>query len=475
MELHMHRIKTLFLASNPEGTNGLKLDEEIRAITDKIRAAEHRDLIELVSAWAVRPDDLIQTLNEHKPQIVHFSGHGNKEGEIILMDNDRSPKPVTVIALRALFSALRDNIRIVLLNACYSEIQAKAIVENIDCVIGMNSAIGDDAAIAFAASFYRALGFGRSVKESFEQGKLSLLMEGIPEENTPQLLCKTGVDAESLYILNDNDNKFNQKISLPDYPYQRFSASFRDVVAPKRYDDYTLNLVFGSLSDIQETTVVIPINQDFDFGQRGPRSVLASFEKIQIGDDYFFNFLEKSWSKNLRPSQAGIGHTEYIRLPANSQSLNGVMFVVTTRNISNSPNHYGRYTKTPIEGIDYILDKVMQKADDENISSIALPLLGTGYANVDIARHPELRLFISELVLALTIQKLEENFTQQNRCLKRGIITIFSNQPQGQEEHHIWDFTIRLLNKEHSKRAEQIQKLIEDFNQQRDILISKPG
>ena len=51
----------------------------------------------------------------------------------------------------------------------------------------------------------------------------------------------------------------------------------------------------------------------------------------------------------------------------------------------------------------------MQKADDENISSIALPLLGTGYANVDIARHPELRLFISELVLALTIQKLEEN------------------------------------------------------------------
>jgi hypothetical protein len=471
----MNNIKTLFLASNPKGTTVLKLDEEIRAISKKIRASDYRDLIELVSAWAVRPDDLIQVLNEQKPQIVHFSGHGNQKGEIILIDNNENPKPVTVIALRALFDILKGNIRIVMLNSCYSEIQAKAIIETIDCVIGMNSSIGDDAAITFAASFYRALGFGKSVKESFEQGKLSLLMEGMSEENTPQLLCKVGVDPDLLFILEDNKMP-SLKTGVPDYPYPGFSEKYRDIISPKRYNHHVLNLVFGSLSDNHNSTVVIPINQDFDFNQRGPHSVLASFENITIGNEYFYNFLEKSWAKSSRPLQAGIGHIKYIRLPQNSQSLAGVMFVVTTRNMSNLSNHYGRYVETPIEGIDYILDKVMQTINENNVDSIALPLLGAGYANMGVVvNHPELRLFISELVLALSVQKIEENFTQSDGCLNRGVITVLSKQPQSQEEHHIWEFTVKLLNKEHSKRAEQIQKLIEEFNAKRDALSSNVG
>jgi hypothetical protein len=467
----MNKIKTLFLASNPAGTTRLSLDEEIRAIAQKIRASDYRDLIELVSAWAVRPDDLIQVMNESRPQIVHFSGHGNQNGEIILTDNNRTPKPVTTAALHALFSVMKGNIRIVLLNACFSEIQAKAIIENIDCVIGMNSSIGDDAAITFAASFYRALGFGKSVKESFEQGRLSLLMEGIPEENTPQLLSKDGVDPSSLFILDSKNNSNSKLVITDDYPYDGFSSKFRDIVSPKRYNDHVLNLVFGSLSDIRNSIVVIPINQDFDFNQRGPSSVLASFEGITIGNEYFYDYLEKSWTRSARPSQAGIGHTKFIRLPQNSQSLTGVMFVVTTRNISNSSTHYGRYVNTPIEGIDFVLDKVIQTANENSVDTIALPLLGTGYANVDIAfNHPELSLYISDLVLALTIQKLEEGFTQQNGCVKRGIITIFSRQPQSPKEHHVWEFAVKILNKEQSKRVEQIQVLIEDFNSKRNSL-----
>ncbi|GEM_PF-3967358 len=72
----MTKIKALFLAANPNGTTKLALDEEIREITQKIRLAENRDLLDVISVWAVRPDDLLQYLNQHKPQIVHFSGHG---------------------------------------------------------------------------------------------------------------------------------------------------------------------------------------------------------------------------------------------------------------------------------------------------------------------------------------------------------------------------------------------------------------
>ena len=106
------KTKILFFASNPKDVIPLNLDEEIRSITTKIRASEHRDVLELISRWAVRPDDLLQELNTHKPTIVHFSGHGSSSGELILMDDLRQAKTVSPDALKALFSTLRDNVRL---------------------------------------------------------------------------------------------------------------------------------------------------------------------------------------------------------------------------------------------------------------------------------------------------------------------------------------------------------------------------
>jgi len=207
-------IRILFLASNPENSSPLKLDEEIRAITYKIRASDYRDALDIRSIWAVRPDDLLQALNEYKPQIVQFSGHGKATGEILLMDNDRQLKPVSVQALKMLFATLKDDIRVVVLNACFSRVQAKAIAEVIDCVIGMNAAIGDDAAITFSASFYRAIGFGRSVKEAFEQGKTALLLEGIPEAEIPHLIVRPGVDPSLIVLTGEGAQEETYKNSL---------------------------------------------------------------------------------------------------------------------------------------------------------------------------------------------------------------------------------------------------------------------
>jgi hypothetical protein len=195
------KIKLLFLAANPIDTDRLQLDEEIRLITQKIRGAEYRDRIELIPALAARPDDLLQLLNEHKPDIVHFSGHGSPAGEIVLVDNTGQAKPVSANALKLLFTTLKDNVRLVVLNACYSWAQANAIVSSIDCAVGTNKSISDKAAIIFAAALYRAFGFGRSVKEAFVQAKTALLLEGISEEKTLGLLCRPGIDLAQVYIL----------------------------------------------------------------------------------------------------------------------------------------------------------------------------------------------------------------------------------------------------------------------------------
>ncbi len=192
--------RILFLAANPTADR-LALGEEVRAIEAKIRASEHRDTLVLISKWAVRPDDLMQALNEHQPHIVHFSGHGYPTEEIVLQGADGQPKPVGKRALVKLFKTFKDNIRLVVLNACYSKPQAEAIVGVVDCAVGMNQAIGDDAARTFSASFYRALGFGRSVQGAFDQGETSLLLEDIPEEGTAELLTGDGVEASEVVLV----------------------------------------------------------------------------------------------------------------------------------------------------------------------------------------------------------------------------------------------------------------------------------
>src|SRR3989442_15233489 len=99
------KIKALFLAANPRSTNRLAIDEEMHAIEQKLRAAEHRAALVFRSAWAVRPDDLLQLLNQHQPHIVHFSGHGSGKG-LSLVGNDGRDNLGTTRALKMLFATL---------------------------------------------------------------------------------------------------------------------------------------------------------------------------------------------------------------------------------------------------------------------------------------------------------------------------------------------------------------------------------
>ncbi|MGP4111706.1 CHAT domain-containing protein [Streptomyces sp. 4N509B] len=190
------KLDILFLSANPVVNDRLALDEEIRSVRQKIRLADGRDKVRLVSHWAVRPDDLLQHLNEHRPHVVHFSGHGSSTGELMFVDDRGQPKPVPPAALGALFHTLRDNVRLVLLNACYSRPQSQAIVQSVDYVVGMKAAIADEAAVIFSSSFYRALAFGRTVEEAFRQAKVALMLEGVGQEDTPELLVRPGASGQ---------------------------------------------------------------------------------------------------------------------------------------------------------------------------------------------------------------------------------------------------------------------------------------
>lgn len=110
--------KILILAANPKGTTRLRLDEEVRDISEGLKRARNRDKFEIAQRWAVRPRDFQRAMLEESPQIVHFSGHGEGEAGLYFEDEIGQPKLVTGIALASLFKlfAQKSMIECVVLN-----------------------------------------------------------------------------------------------------------------------------------------------------------------------------------------------------------------------------------------------------------------------------------------------------------------------------------------------------------------------
>lgn len=194
-------ITVLFLASNPIDTQSLRLDAEAREIQEMIRKSKYRDTISFESRWAVRTADILQAINEVNPEIIHFSGHGMPNGDLAFENSNGECKPVTKEAMVQTIGTLTDRVRFMFFNACFSASQAEKITEIIDAAIGMNTSIGDEAAKVFAAQFYSSIGFGHDIETAFNQAKAALMLEGIAEEDTPELYVNPTIEPSKLVLV----------------------------------------------------------------------------------------------------------------------------------------------------------------------------------------------------------------------------------------------------------------------------------
>ena len=178
----------LFLGANPKDTVRLRLDDEVKKIEQGLERATMRDQFNLVQKWAVTDTDLRRGILDHKPEIVHFSGHGGGEDGLKFDDGKGKTHLITAKSLARLFALCSDHVKCVVLNACYAETQAEAIVWHIDYVIGMSKDIGDEASVLFSVGFYDALGAGKDIEVAFEFGRNAIDLRGNPEQETPVLL-----------------------------------------------------------------------------------------------------------------------------------------------------------------------------------------------------------------------------------------------------------------------------------------------
>lgn len=166
----------LFLAANPTDQARIQTDKEHRILKAELERGRQRDRFRFLPAqFAVTIPELLRAMND-KPNIVHFSGHGETSGISVTTENNEA-QLLPLPALQRLFKPLKGVVQIIVLNACYSAEQAKALSEFGPYVVGHNLPIADPAAISFSKGFYNGLGEGKSFEAAFNDAMFVVLSE----------------------------------------------------------------------------------------------------------------------------------------------------------------------------------------------------------------------------------------------------------------------------------------------------------
>ena len=174
-------VKLLFLTATPRRLATVNTGRESR-FKDLIREFDRKGRLHFIDEYGLNRERFRNILFTEKPHIIHFAGHGHSEG-LSLEDSDINSE-VLIDLIRLLPST-----QLIVLNACNTLPMAKEMAKYIPFVIGTQGSIDDDAAIAFARSFYVGVANGDSIERSFNFGLLGIKDERPgPQEQIPVLV-----------------------------------------------------------------------------------------------------------------------------------------------------------------------------------------------------------------------------------------------------------------------------------------------
>ncbi|MBB4636223.1 CHAT domain-containing protein [Longimicrobium terrae] len=201
----MRKTKVLFFSADPilarPGGAPLEIAEEMHRIETQVRKARHAHRLHFEAHGAARADDFLDFLEHADARIVHFSGHGGKQGLRFVHADGLHPHNVDAEALAKVFRQYKGPVRLVVVAACSSHDVAQAIANIVGCAIGTTSKISDDAAIIFNSRFYQSIANGDSVRRAFDKGLTALQVHGILESEYPKILLGEKKDAADLVLV----------------------------------------------------------------------------------------------------------------------------------------------------------------------------------------------------------------------------------------------------------------------------------
>ena len=194
--------KLLALLSNPDSEVKLRMDREIKEVNSRISQKVSHDFESLMIP-AITIDELPGLLLREKPEMLHFSGHGNKK-QLCFEDKLGNSKNVSIESLDLIFKETGHLITCLLINACGSSSLAKTLSAYIPHVIGFPGKIEDELSEIFSKTFYETLSLGCIVSSCFNLAKATI---------------KSEMDQKTLPVLYQNKKLPNYNKTIFREPY----------------------------------------------------------------------------------------------------------------------------------------------------------------------------------------------------------------------------------------------------------------
>ena len=239
----------LVLAANPTSTQPLQLKKETELIREKLQDTDFGKNYIVYAEENALIEDLSKYLLQYQPIILHFSGHGNSQGEIILNNRQGEPKVLSLETLSELLSIVGKDgkpIECVVFNACFSLKKADAVAHQVGCVIGMKKEIGDDSALIFAEEFYQGLAYQRSYYQAFQLGINGIERLRLPDSPIPH------------FIPFDTSLLESETVSLRSHQTNGYLTSKEAVTKKAKKKKETVKVKRSlNLKDTKETTATI--------------------------------------------------------------------------------------------------------------------------------------------------------------------------------------------------------------------------
>jgi hypothetical protein len=201
-QLKKHKkLTVLYMFANPDPDPDpekyIRPDAEAKSVLEAIRGSKYRDNVSIEMRPAAGLQTILDGLNDHNPQVIHFSGHSNSEG--VLGDNGTINTAATEYLpfqlLANILAAVDKPPSVVVFNSCYSAAARQKILKVVPVMIGMTDKISDLAAVAFATQFYAALASGASIRSAFNQGVVTVSAVSLDEQETAKLYEQDDYDS----------------------------------------------------------------------------------------------------------------------------------------------------------------------------------------------------------------------------------------------------------------------------------------
>jgi hypothetical protein len=193
----------LILAASPDDQSRLALNREVKRIKHALERSKNREHWKIETNEAVTVQDLRRALLDHKPTVVHFSGHGTGLGGLCFETEQGGTHLTQAAPFAKLLHHFKDKLKCVVLNACYSEVQGEAIRQEVDYVIGMKSAIDDESATSFAVAFYDAVFAEAAFRTAFDIACTAIDLDNLPDVDAPVFLTAPHLSLPSLTYTAD--------------------------------------------------------------------------------------------------------------------------------------------------------------------------------------------------------------------------------------------------------------------------------